>query len=125
MEPHLKVARAHRVLAILYALAAILLSLSFLGELTYYAKVGLIAYLVVLTCFFALHIFISLSAFRQRPWARTLSQIIGWLLLFGVPIGTIIGFYLIVISSTKWTTAAPSNASSTTPDTGRISQTLS
>jgi hypothetical protein len=125
MEPHIKVARAHRALAFLYAFVAVLNSLMFLSELNHNAKIGLVANRVIFACFYALHLSISLGAFRQRPWARTLSQITGWLLVLGFPVGTIIGLYLIVVSWTKWTTASVSSGPSTEPGTGLNSPALS
>ena len=116
MEPHIKVARVHCALAFVYALLAVLLSLLLIGRLSYYEKIGLIAFLIVLGCVFALHLSISIFASRQKVWARTLSQITGWLFLLGFPIGTMVGLYIIVISSKPWTTSSSPSASSGVTD---------
>jgi hypothetical protein len=63
---------------------------------------GFVGILVVMLGFFALHFFIARGAKARQPWARIVSLIIGLLMLFGFPVGTIIGIYLISASWSEW-----------------------
>src|SRR5688572_9379374 len=51
------------------------------------------------------HFFVAKGAKQGKSWARRASMVIGILMLFGFPIGTIIGVYLI---SNAWNDWAPS-----------------
>lgn len=51
---------------------------------------------------FAMHYFGSIGARGGKAWGRTLSRILGIMLLFGIPIGTAIGVYLLSQTGEKW-----------------------
>lgn len=107
VQPNIKSWRVHRVLSGLYGLIALMLL-----ALPYVARTGneglrsaemAIASSVPLF-FFALatfHHFVSRGAKERKRWARIGSIILACSLLPGVPVGTIIGVYLLRNSS--WT----------------------
>jgi ABC-type phosphate transport system permease subunit len=105
VQPNIKSWRVHRVLSALYGLIALMLL-----ALPYVARTGneglrsaemAIAASVPLF-FFALatlHHFVSRGAKERKRWARIGSIILACSLLPGVPVGTIIGVYLLRNSS--------------------------
>ncbi|MFZ6759849.1 hypothetical protein ACO0K9_21800 [Undibacterium sp. Ji50W] len=94
MEKHEKVARTHRVLAILYGLL-----LAVFGFLLYphsgLPSGGLIGVALLFLGLTVLHYATSVGASNKKPWARMLSTLIALLMLFAFPVGTIIGAYLL------------------------------
>ncbi|WP_457282165.1 hypothetical protein [Polaromonas sp. P5_D5] len=55
---------------------------------------------LLVLAFGTVHGVIAFGAARSRPWARTSSIVVACLLLLGVPIGTLIGVYL--LANLKW-----------------------
>ncbi len=99
-------ARIHLGLAIFYGLIAVLLIAVHLSG----SKASLGGVLILLAVFGvlpALHA-LALKGVRQgRRWGRNLSRVLGVLLLFAVPIGTILGaFVLMRTGKTDWEQAA-------------------
>src|SRR5688500_248008 len=102
MEKNIKLARAHRALSWFYGLFAIILLIIFLipGK-----ESPLLAIIFVLAFFcglFALHHFTAKGARERKSWARNTSRCIAVLMLFGFPVGTIIGLYLLSNSWNVW-----------------------
>jgi hypothetical protein len=56
---------------------------------------------------FLLHYLTARGAKESKPWARTSSMVISVLLLFGFPLGTLVGIYLL---SNTWRSWEPSGA---------------
>ncbi|MDZ4074702.1 MAG: hypothetical protein U1E04_08125 [Hylemonella sp.] len=109
MEPHLKTAQAHRFLAIGY----LSLSIFIVAPLWVVSRTSngidlsriIFAETVVLTAgciFVALHLVVAFGAKRKKSWARTMTNLIGVVMLFAFPIGTVIGGYLIWTGAEKW-----------------------
>jgi uncharacterized BrkB/YihY/UPF0761 family membrane protein len=105
MEAHLKSWRVHRILSWLYGFIALMLfTLPYLvltgddhpGSRDIVVAFAIPAIFVVL---FLLHHFVSRGAKARKPWARIGSIILACLLLPGIPLGTIIGVYLLTNSS--------------------------
>ena len=100
MENNIKVFRVHRALSWLNGIL-VFLTIFFLITLI---KDGepfgdFIGILVLLIFFFLLHYFIGKGAKEKKAWAKVCSVIIAIILLFGFPIGTIIGIYLLINNS--------------------------
>lgn len=99
--------RAHRALFVLYAL---LLSLMLLacgwavmdgasGFGLFPLAMGLMIFGPIATA----HGFAARGARLGKPWGRTLSRVVGVLLLFGFPVGTLIGIYILIqTGSNRW-----------------------
>ncbi len=90
-EDYNKAARLHRIVAMLYIPIA--------GVLFYGAfKSGSWAAPIVVLFLIGIHFSCSGGLKNNKKWAKVISAIIGVLLLFGFPIGTIVGggllFYL-------------------------------
>lgn len=104
MQPHIKSWRAHRALSWLYGLLALMmLALPFVAraEKELRPREIAIAFAIPLFLFalFFLHHFVSRGAKERKRWARMGSIVLACLLLPNVPVGTIIGVYLLRNSS--------------------------
>lgn len=105
LQPHLKSRRVHSALSWLYGLIALmLLALPFVarsGEEGF--QPGEVAMAFAFPLFFfvlaALHHVVSRGAKQRKRWARIGSIVLACLLLPGVPVGTLIGVYLLRNSS--------------------------
>jgi hypothetical protein len=62
----------------------------------------------------ALHLAVSIGAGAQKDWARVISLGMGYLMLVGFPIGTIIGLHLIANAKTDWRLERPRYSGSLT-----------
>jgi FtsH-binding integral membrane protein len=104
MERHIKVARAHRAISWLYAvcLATFLLVIFLNASDKQGFFVGMIFVSVIFLGLFLLHHFTAKGARNREPWARISSIIISIFLLFGFPLGTLIGIYLLSNTWSKW-----------------------
>jgi cytochrome bd-type quinol oxidase subunit 2 len=111
-EAHMKSWRVHRILSWLYGLIALmLLALPFAilaadealssGEL-----IRAFVFPALFVALFVLHYLVSRGARERKPWARIGSIILACLLVPGIPLGTIIGVYLLVNSSWQTRSAA-------------------
>lgn len=110
MEAHIKTARAHTAISHFYAFVGLLACLFPYLVLTSNnngpGDVLLASIFPTLfLCFFVLHRIVARGARQQKDWARIATIAIGVLSLFGFPVGTIIGIYLLVNSS--WNNANP------------------
>ncbi len=87
---------AHIGLCALYAVAACVLCAFFVrSESTYVLGAAVVTLMLCLG-----HGVIAFGAARSAPWARIASMVVGGWMLFGFPIGTVIGVYLLV--NLKW-----------------------
>ncbi len=115
MEPHLKTAQAHRFLALGYlfltvALAAVIwwvITRSADGANKLHLFGGLATVLFAGGAFMAYHVVVVIGSKRMKPWARTMSNLMGIVMLFAFPIGTVIGGYLLWTSAEKWGEKGP------------------
>lgn len=98
MERHEKVARAHRAISWLYALLTMMFIAMLLLSRESTVTLPFVLLVLFFGCFFALHHFTAKGSFDKKPWARNTSRGIAVLMLFGFPIGTLIGVYLLVNS---------------------------
>lgn len=104
-QPHVKSWRVHRILSWLYGLIALmLLALPFVartgGEGRLSADMAIaFAFPLFFFVLAAFHHFVSRGAKERKRWARIGSIVLACLLLPGVPVGTIIGVYLLRNSS--------------------------
>jgi drug/metabolite transporter (DMT)-like permease len=102
VERNIKVFRAHRALSWLYAMGiALIVFLGFsqppsLKEPWWYFMLALFVGV------FLAHHLTAKGARESKPWARTSSIVISVLLLFGFPLGTLIGIYLLSNTWHAW-----------------------
>ena len=97
LDNHIKVYRAHRALAVVATLLGPLLVLasSEPGEQAHQLS-------GVLLCLFAVfHWMTSSGAKRGAKWAKIATRVYGVLALPAIPVGTIIGVYLL-LNSKEW-----------------------
>jgi len=102
MESNKKTERIHRGMGLLYGLTSTIFVL-FAFILPEELK-AMIFGAVLFIGLSVLHYVTARGAKNAKNWARRISQIIAIPMLFGFPIGTIIGGALIVNSSSAWTT---------------------
>lgn len=104
MEKNIKVFRVHRALAWLYAILSVLFIMTFfVGINSSDNNIPPVFYYVLgfLICVSIVHFVISRGAKNGRLWARNSSFIVALIMLFGFPVGTIIGVYLL-FNSGNW-----------------------
>ncbi len=99
-------ARIHLGLVIFYGLIAVLLiAVHLSGDKASWS--GVLILLAIFGLLPALHALALKGVRRGLGWGRTLSRVLGVLLLFAVPIGTILGaFVLMRTGKTDWERAA-------------------
>jgi hypothetical protein len=100
LQPHLKSWRVHQALACLYGLIMLmLLALPFVAETGKELDAGQIARAFVFPLFFfalaVVHHVVSRGAKKRKRWARAGSIVLACLLLPAVPVGTLVGVYLL------------------------------
>lgn len=101
IQPHVKSSRVHRALSWLYGLIALMLSvLPFIASTGEEAlRPAELAIASTIPLFFfaiaVLHHFVSRGAKERKRWARIGSIVFACLLVPAVPVGTIIGLYLL------------------------------
>mgnify|MGYP001765502400 CR=1 FL=1 len=98
MNKHITAARIHQTLSIIYFALGILMALAALASLASPAGAGQLQTVVALLMLGmgAFHRAVSKGARQRAPWARTCSNAIAVLMLFGFPVGTAIGTYLLL-----------------------------
>ncbi|UHQ19730.1 hypothetical protein LVB87_00740 [Lysobacter sp. KIS68-7] len=109
VERNIKVYRAHRALSWLYLLCLSLFAL--MAAMS--PKVSLVSLafpLILFSVVFLAHHLTAKGAKQSKPWARTSSIVISVLLLFGFPVGTLIGIYLLSNTWSPWDNASPVGA---------------
>lgn len=94
---HLRLMRFHRGLAVFYAVLIVPIA-AFVDELAASIALGLLAVVVV-------HTLLAIGCQRKTEHARKASEFVGMLMLFGFPVGTLLGYFL--LQRTYW--AAPEN----------------
>lgn len=103
MPSHIKVFRVHRLLAWLYGAFGVFVVASSMmsshGPRFSAVNVGL---LLIFSLIFAAHFFTARACKQGKSGGRTASIIIAFLMLFGFPIGTVIGLYLLANSWHPW-----------------------
>jgi len=97
-----KLARIHQVLLIAYVAIWLLLTVLTLSEKHEAAMHPSIFFTAIFALPIAGHLFAMIGARRGNSWGRTLSRAIGVLLLFGFPIGTILGIYVLRQVGKAW-----------------------
>jgi hypothetical protein len=104
MESHIKVARAHRALSWLYGFVAALCVFVVIASIQRGASTPVLAplfvMLIIILGIATLHYVTAKGARDLKPWANTTSRVIAILMLFGFPVGTLIGIYL--LSNSDW-----------------------
>jgi hypothetical protein len=110
-EEHIAYERSVRGIALLYFIAAsgcglmaiglLLVSLLHIGTTKLLpTSIFAIAIILALATF---HCWVGFGIRRLRPWARTTAIAVAFFQLFAVPIGTIIGLYIIyLLTNQKW-----------------------
>ncbi len=112
MEAHIKTARAHAAISYFYVFVATLACAFPYLVLTSAepARVGEVMlasiFPLIFFCLFILHQLVARGARQHKDWARIATIVIGIISVFGFPVGTIIGIYLLVNSSWADTVAA-------------------
>lgn len=103
MERNIKVYRAHRALAVLYAILAALAASFWIAK---FDEIGgeMLAPLLLVGLLFCVHLFTARGARAGKPGARIASIVIAVLMLAGFPLGTLIGLYLLANSWQAWDT---------------------
>lgn len=102
MEKNVKVARAHRALAWFYAVLGIMMVAALGVSDAGFNAAGVLLVASIIGAAFALHYFVAKGAMEKKRWAKNTSRGVAVLMLFGFPVGTLIGIYLLVNSS-NWT----------------------
>lgn len=128
MENNIRVARTHRALSWLYGVLATLFIIAGVAIVSN-GKVPdafalLLAGLIFCVAFGLFHHFVAKGARNRRPWANIASRIIGLFMLFGFPLGTLIGLSLLRHSNWKPTRRYSGNLTDgwpTKPDAGNNS----
>ncbi|MEO8160461.1 MAG: hypothetical protein ABI588_03505 [Arenimonas sp.] len=102
MDGSIKAWRTHRALSWLYGFV-LLAIVGFVVSRPVTPPMGvLFAPMAIVLLMFAFHLVATRGARLRRPWARLASLVIGFILLIGFPVGTIIGLYLISASWSPW-----------------------
>ncbi len=104
MEAHIKTARAHSAISYFYGFVGLLACVfPYLVMTSQGNGPGDVLLASVFPALFFgmsfLHLAVARGAKQQKNWARLATIVIGVLSLFGFPVGTIIGIYLLVNSS--------------------------
>ena len=107
MEPNIKVFRAHRALAFLYGLLGIVCLAAALFGSGGMTNASLIVVLIFFAIIFSVHFFTARACRDGKPAGRIASIVIACLMLFGFPVGTLIGIYLLVNTWKPWTVSPP------------------
>jgi VIT1/CCC1 family predicted Fe2+/Mn2+ transporter len=104
MDARTKVFRVHRALAYVYAFAgsAVCLVMGVSGDLHMATALPLV---LVLAFVFALHFLTARACKNDKPWGRKASIALSVLMLFGFPVGTLVGIYLLVNTWKPWEAA--------------------
>ena len=110
-----KLVQIHRVLLVAYVAIWIIVTL-----FIHFEKHESALHLSILfTAIFALpivgHFLAITGARRGTEWGRTLSKVIGVLLLIVIPFGAIIGIYMLKLTGKAWQSAQNSSQSCTPP----------
>jgi len=100
MQKNEVVARVHRWLSYFYGfLLVCTLIFLILGRNIVHSS-DMIPGMIFFSIFIGIHYLTSVGAEKKAPWARGLSILLAILLLFGFPIGTVLG--IILLSNNNW-----------------------
>jgi hypothetical protein len=126
MERNMIVARIHRGLSWFYAILGIVLFVAIIAlSQDREALVPAFCFLALCGGFFWLHRYIAKGASAKKPWARIVSMIIAFFLLGGVPIGSLIGIFLLMNTWNRWDSAQPPTPENLQPiDYSKLTQIL-
>lgn len=102
MERNIKVFRAHRALSWLYVACIALLVFVGFGQPATLKEPWWYFMLALFVGVFLAHYLTARGARESKPWARTSSIVISIFLLFGFPMGTLIGIYLLSNTWHAW-----------------------
>lgn len=102
MDSHTKVFRAHRALAWFYALLGAAISAVVLSG--FFGKVGnsVVLIPIIFVIIFSMHYFTARACKTGKPGGRLASIVIACFMLFGFPVGTLIGIYLLANTWRTW-----------------------
>lgn len=100
LKRHVVVARTHHVLAWLGFVATLLILLTIFSSKEVPVEAFLLA--AVTGGMGLVHRHVSNAAMLKQAWARTTSIVIAVLILFGFPLGTLVGFYLLYHTRQPW-----------------------
>ncbi|MDR7304937.1 hypothetical protein [Rhodoferax saidenbachensis] len=105
----MKTAQAHRFLALAYLFLTVVgaAGLWLLGHIVKSSEQSKVIQVLLLLLMggcilFALHFVIATGAKRKKPWARIMTNLVGIVMLFAFPVGTVVGAYLIWTGVEKW-----------------------
>ena len=106
MESHTKVFRVHRALAWFYAFIGIGMSAIIILISHKKMDTGTVFVMLFFAGVFSAHYFTARACREGKSGGRTASIVIACLMLFGFPIGTLIGIYLLANTWRPWKAAA-------------------
>ncbi len=114
---HIKLMRFHIILGIMYLCLAVLITLlmnteHYLNSPPSGGKDKIFIIAVVIYLLIAVHVVLSIGCGKKLEWSRKTSEIVGVMMLFGIPIGTILGYLL--LQRTLW--EAPESATGEAAD---------
>lgn len=101
MEPYVKVARVHAALSYLCLVFVLLLAYLLSSDVGRADRAPLL-YLGVMTLFMGVHHAVSRGARAAKPWARVASIVLSVMMLPAIPLGTLIGGYLLFNNLPQW-----------------------
>jgi hypothetical protein len=107
MERNIKVFRVHRALYWFYLVLLIIIAAVVFTHLDQ-LDLALVAPVVLLVALFLVLFVTAKGAKACTRWGRICSMVIGVVLLFGFPVGTIIGVYLLANTWRPWDRPATS-----------------
>ncbi|MFZ6640098.1 hypothetical protein ACO0LL_10185 [Undibacterium sp. TC4M20W] len=93
-------ARVHRWLSYLYGAILVFALLYFVFGSSVIKVADVLPSVLFFCVLVAIHFFTSVGAQKKEPWARGASIVLGILMLFGFPIGTILG--IVLLSNSNW-----------------------
>lgn len=98
--------RAHRAFFIFYAIITVLFVFVLAVQVTRSTfDFASLLFVVVFSPLAACHYYAAKGARNGTTWGRTLSRVIGAIMLIGVPVGTLIGIYILMQTGKKWRAA--------------------
>jgi hypothetical protein len=105
MEAHLSAARIHRLFGGLYAILAVVTLVVVVGLAISNGDGSILGGLTIAVFFgipAAIHLLTARAAAKGDGSGKAASTVIAVLMLFGFPIGTVVGAYLLYLASQNW-----------------------
>jgi glucan phosphoethanolaminetransferase (alkaline phosphatase superfamily) len=109
---HIRLMRFHIGLGVMYLCLAVLITLlmntpHYLNSPPSHGKDKIFVIAVIIYMFIAVHLVLSIGSGKRLEWSRKVSEMVGIMLCFAIPIGPFLGYFL--LQRTLWKT--PENAS--------------